>query len=95
MKVVLVFLASLLLVSCVYSPKKVTYYDQKCKIHLNKMELESRPMKMNKMGKCTNEACFINMLIPGIVTAGTVIVSGSIVVTANTVYWLEKSIKCA
>lgn len=82
------------LASCVFIPKTVTYYDQDCKIELKRMELNSKEMKMGSMGHCKDEACIINLLIPGIIAAGSAVVSGSIVVTGNTVYWLEKQVKC-
>lgn len=94
MKFSLIFITMFTLIGCVFMPKKVTYYDQECQINMNKMELVSSEMKLKGLGECKNEACIINLILPGIVTAGTAVVSGSIVVTANTIYWLEKQVQC-
>ncbi len=80
---------------CVFYPKKVEYYEGDCDIQVRKLTLESEQMQ----GGCTGgnnsgdnaKACLVLVLA---VSASSAIISGSIVVVGNVVYWLEKQGKC-
>jgi len=73
---------------CIAYPKKIEYYDYECNIQSRKLLLTAESMKNLH---CGDKACMAAILG---VSAGSVIVSGSIVVAGNTVYWLEKQGKC-
>ncbi len=79
--------------ACVYYPKKVEFYDHDCEIQAKKLVLENEFLWLN-FG-CQNEkGCLVILLITGVTGVATAIVSGSIVVVGNVIYWLEKRGKC-
>lgn len=43
---------------------------------------------------CENEACVALLITAGVVSATTAIVSGSIVIVGNIIYWYEKRGLC-
>ena len=89
----ILFLSIVLLVSsCVYTPKEVVVYDEKCDIVVKHLMLE--PKQVISLTNCENEQCYASILGTGIVSAGSIIISGSIVVTANVAYWFEKQAQC-
>lgn len=92
MKNILVLGIVLLVSSCVYTPKRVSVYDEECHIMVKHMELE--PTQVISLTGCKNEQCYANILGAGAISAGSVIISGSIVITANLVYWFEKQSQC-
>jgi hypothetical protein len=89
------FVAAILLTflaGCVYVPENAHSYDEKCNVMRKKKVLaleEAVPM-----ANCSNEACALLMASYGLVTAASFVVSGSIVVVSNTVYWLETPPDC-
>ncbi|OMH25276.1 hypothetical protein [Motiliproteus sp. MSK22-1] len=91
LRLVAAALTTLLLSSCgFFYPQTVEFYDPECQILAKKVELRS--VSIRGVGlSCHNEGCLI-ALIPA---AASAIVSGSIVVVGNVVYWLEKQGKCA
>jgi len=83
----------LLASGCVFYPKTVESYDPVCEMRTRQMLLKSEVID----GLCAsiqNEAAVGCLAVALGVTAGTAVVSGSIVVAGNTVYWLEKRGKC-
>jgi hypothetical protein len=87
-----VCITAILISGCIYTPKLVTVYDEECDIEIKHMELEEN--QLEALTSCTNEDCFAAILGVGVFSAGSEIISGSIVVTANIVYWLEKQSRC-
>ena len=88
-----------LLCSCVVVPKKVEYYDDDCRIVTKKYELTTEQYSvLGNINQCSNEECVAE--VTGAVFGAVVmvpfsaVVSGSIVVVGNTVYWLEKQGNC-
>ena len=49
---------------------------------------------MTSLGQCNNEGCIGQFISAGFVTAGSAIVSGSIVIASNIAYWFEKQQNC-
>jgi hypothetical protein len=92
MKKYLTLLCCLLITSCVYTPHLITVYDQECRIKMNHMELKSH--EVISLNQCSNEECIAGVLGASVISAGSAIISGSIVVSANLVYWFEKQAKC-
>ena len=81
--------ASLLLAGCVATPREIEYYDTGCEIQSKKLVLETQPL--GNLSCTQSRECLATTLVIG---AGSTIVSGSIVVVGNTVYWLERVGKC-
>lgn len=44
--------------------------------------------------RCENQGCLVLIVGAGVVTAATVIVSGSVVIVGNIAYWLERQSSC-
>jgi len=88
----LVVCAVALLQGCVYLPETRTWYDDQCQIYSKHMTL--RAHQVGAIGNCVNRDCVGILAIFGAVSAVTAVVSGSIVVVGNTVYWLEQKGKC-
>jgi len=104
----LILFISIGLHGCVFFyPKKIVYYDERCaitqkKLRLDKTVIANGDLFLNwnsTIPQCSSEEdCLflLGLLIsPLVVSAGTAIVSGSIVVAGNIVYWLEKRGQCA
>lgn len=84
--------AVVLLQGCVYIPETTTWYDEQCRIYSKHMTLKAH--QMGTIGNCMHRDCVGILAILGAVGAVSAVVSGSIVVVGNTVYWLEKQGKC-
>ncbi len=85
--IIMVIAASVFVSSCVVYPKKVEFYDPECEIIVKKLTLK---VEMTQNICSFEEEC---LMILGI-SAASAVVSGSIVVIGNTIYWLEKVGKC-
>jgi hypothetical protein len=81
----------LALAACV-SPKVVHYYDDNCQIMARKVELSVS--KTQAIVECANHECIAEVLTGAFVFTTSAVVSGSIAVAGNTVYWLERTAKC-
>lgn len=79
------------LFGCAY-PKTIRVYDEECQIVTRKMELDVTDP--NKSGKCTNNDCVAELVGSMALLAASTVVSGSIVIAGNVVYWLEKKANC-
>ncbi|MCO7189053.1 MULTISPECIES: hypothetical protein [unclassified Pseudoalteromonas] len=81
-----------LLNGCLFAPQEVQYYDPKCKMILKKKTLSSA--QMQTVSQCRGEACALILAGSGLVSAASLVVSGTIVVASNTVSWLERTQGC-
>ena len=89
----LLALAAALLQGCVYLPHTATVYDEKCNVHYREMSLQ--PYQVAQFaGSCSHRDCAYLLVALGAVSAASAIVSGSIVVAGNVVYWFEKQGQC-
>jgi hypothetical protein len=77
---------------CVYLPRTTTVYDEGCRIEAKQMRLELT--QIGSFGSCQGRECAQLLVAAGAVAATTAVVSGSIVVTGNVVYWFEKQGRC-
>lgn len=98
-KIIAIIALSLFISSCVFYPKKIEYYDDHCNIVSRKLVLETEKMNGTSCsGSNSNdpESQICLAYLAGIITlsAASAIVSGSLVVVGNTVYWLEKEGRC-
>jgi hypothetical protein len=84
---------AVLLQGCVYLPHTATVYDEKCDLHYREMSLQ--PYQVAQFaGSCNHRDCAYLLVALGAVSAASAIVSGSIVVAGNLVYWFEKRGQC-
>jgi len=89
----LLALSAALLQGCVYLPHTATVYDEKCDVHYREMSLQ--PYQIAQFaGSCNHRDCAYLLVGLGAVSAASAIVSGSIVVAGNLVYWFEKQGQC-
>lgn len=82
-----------LLAGCVYLPNTTTTYDDICQTHKRHMRLEVQ--QVGTLMGCQGDACVAALVAFGAVSAATAIVSGSIVMVGNVVYWLEEQGRCS
>ncbi|KGJ89427.1 hypothetical protein [Thalassotalea sp. ND16A] len=97
----ILFLSSfcLLLCSCVVKPTVTTEYDNKCQIVKKKVELSVEQVELFEQLNCSgNDECkaeFLGQVVgAAVVFPLSAIVSGSIAVVGNTVYWLNEQGQC-
>ncbi len=83
----------MLLSACVYVPRTTTSYDEDCRVETRQMKLEAA--QIGAIGSCSHRDCVYVLMAFGAVAAASAVISGSIVLVGNVVYWLEKEGKCA
>ena len=88
----LVACAALLLQACVIVPRTVERYDAECRIQSRHVVLDA--VQVGSIGSCSNQGCVAIVALAGVTAAASAVVSGSIVVVGNVVYWLEKQGRC-
>ena len=86
------YLLLALLGGCVYFPNTTTLYDEKCQTYQRHMTLEVQ--QIGTLMGCHGDACAAALVVMGAVSATTAVVSGSVVVVGNMVYWIEKQGRC-
>ncbi|MEY4766451.1 MAG: hypothetical protein RI907_3124 [Pseudomonadota bacterium] len=82
----------LALQACIVVPCTTEVYDADCHIQTRQMRLEA--VQIGMIGRCSNEGCAAVLVFVGATAAASAVVSGSIVVVGNVVYWLEKQGRC-
>jgi hypothetical protein len=96
-KVTLIFLSSSLC-ACIVAPKKVASYDAQCRVSTQKIELTVEQIEVFDAANCLVHSCtqeIINALaISTLAITTSAVVSGSIALAGNTVYWLESQGEC-
>ena len=80
------------LAACVFVPRTVSVYDPRCGAHAEQMVLEVE--QVAAFAACSNDGCIALLAAAGAVSAISAVVSGSIVVAGNIVYWLERRGDC-
>lgn len=84
--------------ACVVVPKKVASYDEKCMVSTQKVELTTEQIQTFEDIDCVNNDCkmeFVGVIASSaLVTTTSAIVSGSIALVGNTLYWLESQGEC-
>jgi hypothetical protein len=83
-----------LLAGCVFVPQTVAEYDPECQLRVKRMELKAMPRGFMRAGGCSGEACAAVLVTAGVVTVGSMVISGSIVVVGNAAYWIEEQARC-
>lgn len=82
----------LLLPACVYVPVAVDTYDYECRMVARQYTLQ--PVQFAAIQGCANSGCAALMAAAGITAAGSLVISGSVAIVGNVVYWLEKQGRC-
>ncbi len=89
---VLSTLAATLLAGCIVVPRSAEVYDPQCRTMVRQMVLETAVI--GTFGHCQNDGCVAMLATLGIVTAASAVVSGSVAVIGNIVYWAERQGRC-
>jgi hypothetical protein len=80
------------LTACVVVPRTDSVYDEECKLVHRQMVLEVQ--QVGYFGGCSNDGCVALLVGLGVVAVASAVVSGSIAVVGNVVYWLERQGQC-
>jgi hypothetical protein len=78
--------------ACVVVPRTVYNYDTECRILAKQMTLQ--PVQIGYIAGCANEACVTLLAVAGVTAAASTVISGTIAVAGNVVYWLERQGNC-
>lgn len=81
-----------LLAACVVVPRTVERYDPECQVIARHMDLEA--VQIGYIAGCSNQGCATLIVAAAATVTASAIISGSIVVIGNTVYWFEKQGRC-
>ena len=81
-----------LLQACVVVPRTDSVYDESCKLQRRQMTLEVQ--QIGAFRACSNEGCAALLVGAGVVVVASAVVSGSIAVVGNVVYWFEHQGRC-
>jgi hypothetical protein len=82
-------------VSCMIVPRMTETYDPDCRLTNRRIVLDVEQVKVFP-GPCSDNRARAGILVVlGIVGAGSAVVSGSIAVVGNVVYWVEHKASCA
>ena len=91
--IVICVAASAFLDGCIFLPKTTTDFDSKCQIVTRHVELEAH--EMGPIAQCGGgDGCLGVLAVIGAISAGSAVVSGSIAVVGNVVFWLEERGRC-
>jgi hypothetical protein len=81
------------LTGCMVTTQMVQHYDDECHIVTKHVEL-NKP-EFSGINYCRDAADCIGSLVGlGVMSAASAVISGSVVVVGNAVYWLEKQGQC-
>lgn len=84
--------AALLLGGCIVVPRATEVYDPRCRTMVRQVVLETAVI--GSIAHCHNEGCAAMLASLGIVTAASAVVSGSVALIGNIVYWAERRGQC-
>ena len=85
-------LAVMLLSGCVYMPETTTRYNAECGIYERRMTMQ--PYQVGSLMGCQDEGCVTGLVVAGVASAASAVITGSVVVVGNMVYWLERQGQC-
>jgi hypothetical protein len=77
---------------CIVVPQTREVYDPECRILTRQMTLEAA--YLGGFQPAPGEGCLAMLTAAGAVTAATAVVSGSIALVGNVVYWFERQGRC-
>ncbi len=82
----------LALLGCIVLPQTREVYDPECRVLTRQITLEAAVL--GGFQSCAGEGCAAMLSAMGVVTAASVVVSGSIALVGNVVYWFERQGRC-
>ncbi len=82
-----------LLSACVVVPQTREVYDAECKVMKRQMTLQTA--QLGGFQSCGDDACKALLVAAGAVTAATAVVSGSVALVGNMLFWFERQGQCA
>ena len=85
-------LAAVLLGGCIVVARTADVYDPTCRTYVKQVVLEAEVI--GAIGHCSNDGCAVMLASMGIVSAASAVVSGSVAVIGNIVYWAERQGRC-
>lgn len=85
-------LAAALLAGCIVVPQTREVYDADCRVLTRQVTLETAVL--GGFQSCVGDGCIALLATMGVVTAASVVVSGSIAIVGNVVYWFERQSRC-
>jgi hypothetical protein len=77
---------------CVVVPRTAAVYDDRCRVYLKQVVLEQAVL--GSIGHCHNQGCLMLLASAGVITAVSAVVSGSVAMVGNIVYWAERGGQC-
>jgi hypothetical protein len=86
-------LALVALQACIVVPQTRQVYDPECHMLTRQMTLETAVL--GTFQSCAGDACAAMLAAMGAVTAASAVISGSIALVGNVVYWFERQGQCA
>lgn len=84
--------AAAIVSGCVVVPRTTTTWEPDCQVASKRMELEVA--QIGVFAGCHNAECGTLLVAAGFVVAASAVVSGSIAIVGNVVYWLERQGQC-
>ena len=85
-------LSAAVLGACIVVPQTQMVYDPDCKMHTRQVTLQAA--YLGGFHSCAGDSCLAMLAAVGVVTAASVVVSGSIALVGNVVYWMERQGRC-
>lgn len=83
---------AVMLAGCVVVPQTREVYDPDCRILTRQMTLETAVV--GGFQHCQGDGCLAMLSAAGAITAASAVVSGSIALAGNVVYWFERQGRC-
>jgi len=87
-----VLAAAAVLGGCIIVPQTQTVYDPDCRVMTRQVTLEAAVI--GGFVNCSGDGCAAMLATMGFVTAASAVVSGSIALVGNVVYWIERQGQC-
>lgn len=95
MRQLLPCLVGTLTAGCLFTTEVVTRYDAECQIEVRHVVLNSHPFDLVLPQPCNDELCLYLLAGEALLVPVSAVVSGSVVLIGNTVFWMEKHGRCA
>lgn len=84
--------AGMVMAGCIVVPQTREVYDPECRVLTRQMTLEAA--YVGGFQRCAGEGCLALLSAAGAITAASAVVSGSIALVGNVVYWFERQGQC-
>lgn len=80
------------LAGCVLVPRTTEVYDPQCRTYVKQVVLQE--VEIGTLGGCHNEGCAVLLASLGVVAVASAVISGSVAIVGNIVYWAERQGQC-